>query len=79
MTQTELAIMLGICQCTLSSLESGRSVPTLEMLIRLCNIFKVRMDYFVSDLYTFDLKRDALEDKAKLREIERIINTPVRR
>lgn len=79
MTQAELAFLLGICQCTLSNLETGRSIPTLEMMIRLCNIFKIRMDYFVSDLYTFDLKRDALEDKAKLRAIEKIINTPAHR
>lgn len=76
MTQTKLAILLDIHQTSLSNLESGRNAPTLEMLIKLCNIFKVRMDYFISDYYTFDLKRDALNDKAKLRAITEILNAP---
>ena len=74
MTQSELARRLGIKQCSLSQIETGRTAPTLALLIQLCNIFNVSMDYFVGQFYTFDQNQSALRDSEKLSAIATIIN-----
>jgi putative transcriptional regulator len=44
MTQLELAIKLGVTPTTVYNWEAGRSVPKVEQLRKLAEVFAVRMD-----------------------------------
>ena len=45
MTQQETATAIGIAQTTYAGYETGRHEPSIEILIRLADIYKVSMDY----------------------------------
>ncbi|MCH5186568.1 MAG: helix-turn-helix transcriptional regulator [Oscillospiraceae bacterium] len=46
--QKDLAQELGISPSTLSDYENNRAVPTIKILLNLCDIFNVPIDYFYS-------------------------------
>lgn len=45
LTQTEIAKKLGVAQQTYAGYENGKHEPSIETIIRLCDIFNVTMDY----------------------------------
>jgi transcriptional regulator with XRE-family HTH domain len=47
LTQQRLAIELGIDQASVSSYESGKYFPTVEVLIKLAKFFSVSTDYLL--------------------------------
>ena len=47
MTQQRLAIELGIDQASISSYESGKYLPTVEVLVKLAAYFGVSTDYLL--------------------------------
>lgn len=55
-SQEELAERLDISRQSVSKWESGESVPTLEKLIRISEIFEVSTDYLLKKI----LKRKSL-------------------
>jgi transcriptional regulator with XRE-family HTH domain len=48
MKQKELASLLKISQSTLSDYENSRSLPSIKILMKMCDIFNVPIDYFYS-------------------------------
>ena len=44
MTQEQAAGKLGVARQTLSSYESGRTRPDIDMLVRLCDIYETDLD-----------------------------------
>ena len=46
-TQVELANRLGVAKQTVSNWENGNIQPSIEMLIRLANLFNVTTDYLL--------------------------------
>ena len=46
-TQKEIARKIGISERQFSILESDKSVPTVETLIKLCEYFQVSADYLL--------------------------------
>ena len=46
-TQRKLAVDLGIDQASISSYESGKYYPTVEVLIKIANYFGVSTDYLL--------------------------------
>ncbi len=47
MSQVNLSTKLGVSQETISAYESGRSYPSVEMLLKLCNTFNVSSDFLL--------------------------------
>src|SRR5262245_66385612 len=47
---------LGVRPATMSHLEQGRSLPTLQMLISLCNHYDVTATYLLDDDRTSELQ-----------------------
>ncbi len=45
--QEALALELGISRTTLSNIERGKRLPTLEILLKLSFYFQVSCDYFI--------------------------------
>lgn len=46
-TQQRLAVDLGIDQASISSYESGKYLPSIEVLVKLANYFCVSTDYLL--------------------------------
>lgn len=49
LTQLELAEMLNYSDKAVSKWEKGESVPSVEVLYRICKIYNVSLDYIVGD------------------------------
>lgn len=47
MTQSELATLLGVVGASVSSYEISRKYPSIEILIKICQIFDVSADYLL--------------------------------
>ncbi|WP_290123189.1 helix-turn-helix domain-containing protein [Apilactobacillus ozensis] len=47
LTQEQLANNLQVSRSTISSWETGRSYPDLEMIVRICDFFNVSLDYIL--------------------------------
>ena len=48
LNQTELAEVIGISLNTLSNMESGKTDPSTETIIKLCEFFNVSTDYLLT-------------------------------
>ena len=48
-SQEELAMQLGVSRQSVSKWESGTSIPDLERIIRLSQVFEVSTDYLLKD------------------------------
>lgn len=46
-TQSELGKLLSVSQDTVSLWEKSKSLPTVEMVIALCDLFEVSADYLL--------------------------------
>lgn len=49
MTQEEYGLKLGVSRQTVSSWENGRSMPDLQMLIDICNIYHISLDKLLNE------------------------------
>jgi transcriptional regulator with XRE-family HTH domain len=64
LTQKQLAERLNVSRATISGWETGRNVPDLEMVVKICDFFRVSLDYMLrSDKKT--LKRISMSKKKK--------------
>ena len=68
-SQEELAERLDISRQSVSKWESGESVPTLEKLIRISEIFEVSTDYLLKDNFKEE-KFDRNESSIYMNKIE---------
>lgn len=46
-SQVALSVKLGISQETISAYENGKSYPSVEILMKLCDIFNISSDYLL--------------------------------
>lgn len=58
MTQEEYGLKLGVSRQTVSSWENGRSMPDLQMLIDICNIYHISLDKLLNEDNKFVNKID---------------------
>lgn len=58
MTQEEYGQKLGVSRQTVSSWENGRSIPDLQMLIDICNIYHISLDKLLNEDNKFVNKID---------------------
>ena len=58
MTQEEYGAKLGVSRQTVSSWENGRSMPDLQMLIDICNIYHISLDKLLNEDNKFVNKID---------------------
>ncbi len=49
MTQKQVAMILGVVESCYANWEQGRTEPNIEMLRRLCSIFKVTADELINE------------------------------
>lgn len=47
LTQTQLAEEIGVSRITINKWETGKSTPSVEMLLKLSNFFNVSVDYLL--------------------------------
>ena len=47
MNQVNLATKIGVAQETISAYESGKSFPSIDTLLKLCDIFNVSSDFLL--------------------------------
>ena len=55
-TQEYIANKLDVNASHISNIKCGRANPSLTILIKIANILKCSVDYFISGEYTFDLE-----------------------
>lgn len=48
MSQEELALKINIAQTTVSNIESNKTIPDFLVIQKICEIFEVNFDYFVT-------------------------------
>lgn len=47
LTQTQLAEQIGVSRITINKWETGKSTPSVEMLLKLSEYFNVSVDYLL--------------------------------
>ena len=63
MTQKQLADKLNLSKGTISAYEQGKKYPSIEVLIKLCNILQVSADYLLGLSDDMQLMRSNLTDE----------------
>ena len=63
LTQTQVSKRIGIVVSAVSSYESGTRFPSLEMLIKLADLFHVSTDYLLGIEHSRQLNLDGLTDE----------------
>lgn len=58
LTQDELADKIGVSRTHLSNIEIGKSVPSLDVLIEISNVFHVGIDRLLVDSLQVSRKRE---------------------
>lgn len=58
-TQEHIANELDVNPSHISNIECGRANPSLTALIKIANILKCSVDYFISGEYTYNVDRDS--------------------
>lgn len=61
LTQNELAAKIGKVPVTVSDYEKGKTVPPIEIALKLCDIFQITLD----DLVNTNLKKEGFPLKAQ--------------
>ncbi|MCI8622896.1 MAG: helix-turn-helix transcriptional regulator [Provencibacterium sp.] len=71
--QTELAARLGVSKQSVSNWENGNILPSIDMLIKMANLFSVSTDYILGldNRLTIDVAGLTVE---KVSHIQQIIN-----
>ncbi len=65
-TQESIANQLEVNPSHISNIECGRANPSLTAIIKIANILKCSVDYFIINEYTFNVNNnelDTLDDK----------------
>ena len=65
-TQEYIANLLDVNPSHISNIERGRANPSLTALVKIANILKCSVDYFISGEYTYNIDKDkekTLDDK----------------
>ena len=65
-TQEHIANVLEVNPSHISNIECGRTNPSLTALVKIANILKCSVDYFISGEYTYKINKDkekTLDDK----------------
>ena len=68
-TQQELAIQLNYSDKTISKWERGDSVPDVEMLCKVAEIFDVSLEYLTQEHSEKDLKKLEINSQMRIRNI----------
>jgi transcriptional regulator with XRE-family HTH domain len=63
MTQVELARRLGLTKGSISGYEKASKLPSVEVLVQLCQIFEVSSDYLLGLTETFTVEMGGLTDE----------------
>lgn len=72
--QYQLCEMIDVNYKYISNLETGRSAPSLELIISLCNALKVTPDYFLSGVEkTLSADKKICEKAAKLSDENKLL------
>lgn len=58
-TQEHIANELDVNPSHISNIECGRANPSLTVLIKIANILKCSVDYFISGEYTYKMDKDS--------------------
>lgn len=71
LTQAQLAQAIGLVKSSISSYEKGLKYPSVEVLIKLCNYFKVSSDYLLGisdykEINKYDITEEQREIITKL-------------
>lgn len=69
MKQREVCEMADVNYKYISNLETGRSVPSLEMIMKLCEVLDTTPDYL---LLGTDIESDKVADRQLLEKISRL-------
>ena len=69
MTQEEYGLKLGVSRQTVSSWENGRSMPDLQMLIDICNMYHISQDKLLNEDNKFVNKIDFYRRIGKILKI----------
>lgn len=72
-SQVDLAVMLNVSKQSVSNWENDNIQPSIDMLIRLADIFNVSTDYLLGREVSRNLDTDNLTDD-ELEHIQTIIN-----
>lgn len=64
--QKEIAEQLGVSNNHISYIESGKSAPSINLLIRLCHILNTTPDYLLIGTHHFNNLPACIYDKLKL-------------
>jgi len=72
MTQEELANKLDIVKATVSGYETSQTYPSVEVLIKLCDIFDVSADYLLGRSESRTLLKSEMTDE-QLFIVQRLI------
>ena len=62
LTQKQLALQIGVTPTTVSHYEAGRKFPSLDVLIKLANVFHVSLDYLVGIEHSLSVNLDGLSE-----------------
>ncbi|MGM9937528.1 MAG: helix-turn-helix domain-containing protein [Candidatus Ornithomonoglobus sp.] len=67
MSQLALSMKLGISQETISAYENGKSFPSVDILLKMCDIFNVSADYLLDRTnITYFINDTLSDDEAEL-------------
>lgn len=67
LTQEQLAEMTGLSNNYISNIERNRSIPSLETLVKICNVLEVTPDFLlVNSVFTYSSREYIKDDIAKL-------------
>jgi transcriptional regulator with XRE-family HTH domain len=66
-TQKEIADKIGIAQQTYAGYENGKHEPSIELMIRLADVYEVSMDY-ITGRFWGTCPNSALHEKAEAEE-----------
>lgn len=72
MSQVSLSMKIGVAQETISAYESGRSYPSVDTLLKMCEIFNVSTDYLLDKTDIPTPVQNLLVDKLDSKELEMI-------
>lgn len=70
MSQINLSVKLGVSQETISAYESGKSFPSVNTLLKLCEIFNVSADYLLDKTNIPTTVNNLLIDNLNAKELE---------
>lgn len=73
LTQEQLAQRVGVLKASISSYELGKQYPTINTLIKLCNLFDVSADYLIGRSDSMQLMQRDLTDE-QIAAIQQIIS-----